>query len=236
MIVQGARCNVQGAGTLPFIIAVLTLCLPRAALAQSVAPGGTVQFAAGVRWTGAMSAGRSDANETAPGGSRFALFAAESTLTPAAGLEASLSVHLQPSIEAGVSVSIATSNLRTRISSDVEGIPDVEAKEGITQLALEGVLVIHLRNWRAGERAMPFVSAGGGYLRHLHEGRTVVENGITGHVGFGLDYILSAAGRGAVKATGLRADVRGGLRKGGAAFDDGLHVSPAAGVSFFARF
>jgi hypothetical protein len=215
---------------------LLSPALPVPALAQSVPLAGALEVAGGVLWTGELSNGTQGAFETTPSEGRYALFQTRTVLAPAAGFEGSLSLRLGPSVDVRGHTSYASSDLRTAISADVEGVPDIVASEAVTQLAVEGALVVRLPNWRPTDRATPFVSGGGGYLRHLHEGRILVENGITFHLGGGLDYLLKSAGWGAVKATGLRVDVRSVWRKGGVAFDDRSHVSPAVGVSLFARF
>ena len=224
-------------GVLAASLTVLAMsALPAPAFAQAAAVPGAFEVAIGVRWTGELSNGTQDAFETTPGDSRYGLFQTRTAVAPATGLEGSLSLRLGRSVEARAFTSYARSDLRATISSDVEGIPDAVASEMLTQLAVEGALVVRLSAWRPADRASPFVSGGGGYLRHLHEGRTLVENGVTFHVGGGFDYLLKTEGRGAVKATGLRVDVRSVWRAGGAAFDDRPHLSPAAGVSLFARF
>jgi hypothetical protein len=216
------------------LAAVLTV-VPVGALAQSSLPG-RLEVSGGVRWTGPASVGENDASETSPTGSRYRLFATDSSLAPATGFEGHLAVGLTQTIEAALSAEIAKSSLRTAVSADVEGIPDVQVTESITQVALEGTAFVHLPSMRFAEATVPFVSAGLGFLRHLHEGRTLAETGTIYHLGGGFSYMLKRAGTGLVKSTGLRASARAVLRHGGAALDDAVSVSPAVGVAFFARF
>ena len=230
------RARVGSPIVLAASLTVLIPALPVPALAQPAPIAGAFEVAGGVRWTGALSNGTQGARETTPSGSRFSLFETRTSLAPETGFEGSLSFRLGPSVDLRGSAGYARSDMRTAISSDVEGIPDIVASEAVTQLAVEGALVVRLSNWHPTDRATPFVSGGGGYLRHLHEGRTLIENGTTFHVGGGLDYLLTTAGRGGVKTTGLRVDVRSVWREGGVAFDDRSRVSPAVGVSLFARF
>jgi opacity protein-like surface antigen len=217
------------------VMVALAALMPAAAAAQP-AGDGSLELAGGIRWTGKMSAGGSSATETAPGGNRFTLFEADTALESGAGLGVDAAVRISPSIDVGASMSFTSYNLRTRITSDVEGVPDAEAAEPISELALEGRAVVRFARWRTGPRAVPFVAAGGGFLRHLHEGRTLVENGSIYYVAAGMDYALTSGGAGLVKRSGLRAEFRTVMRAGGIAFDDALHLSPALGVSLFARF
>jgi hypothetical protein len=228
----GASAAVRSA--VPVVVLLIAVA-PGRAIAQGPEPSGAVDLAVGLQWTGGTTIGRMDATETSPGGGRYQLFATRSTLAPATGIDGSLGVRLSRAIEVGVASSFARSSLRTQISSDVEGIPDVEVAEDVTQLTVEGAIVVRL-SWRPLGRARPFVGAGAGYLRQMHEGRTLIETGSTAHVRIGLDYLLHADGRGAVKAMGLRLDARAVLRSGGVQFDDRVRVAPAVGASLFARF
>ena len=197
---------------------------------------GRINVSAGVKWTGETSAGSMDATETAPTPARYRLFATQTALVPSTGVDTAVGVRVTRAIEAELSAGYAVSDLRTRIRSDAESIPDAEAVEAVSQLSLEASLLAHFGRWALFGRATPFVSAGGGYLRHVHEGRTLAETGTIYHAGGGVTLPLRSSGRGLLKGTGLRADARAVVRKGGAAFDDEPRVAPAVGLSFFARF
>jgi len=69
---------------------------------------------------------------------------------------------------------------------------------------------------------VPFAAAGAGYLRELHEGQTLVEDGHLYYVGGGVTHWFFARSRGVVRAAGLRADVRMNLLSGGVFFNDTL--------------
>jgi hypothetical protein len=75
------------------------------------------------------------------------------------------------------------------------------------------------------------VSAGGGYLRQLHEGRTLLQSGAVYRGGIGLDYLL---GEGAT--SGLRVEFRAVVKSGGTTMDGNPHVAPALSVLWFSRF
>jgi hypothetical protein len=195
---------------------------------------GKLDLGAGVQWTGAMALGDMDATETASNGSRFRLFASSTSLEPSTGLEGSVRFQVAPAVEVGVASSFSRARLRSKIASDVEGVPDVEALEDISEFVIAATVLARL-NWRPVGRASPFVTVGAGYLRHLHESRLLVETGSVFHLGAGLDYILRA-GSGALKATGVRVDGRALFRSNGVAFDDRWRAAPAVGASIFTRF
>jgi hypothetical protein len=135
-------------------------------------------------------------------------------------------------LQAEASIVLRRPQLKTRISSDVEGIPDVEAVENLTELAVEGAIVAHLARWRFGARGIPFATAGGGYLRHLHEGRSFVETGASVFAGGGVNVKLGSGDEG----VGVRLDARLVLQRNGAALDDAFHAAPRIGASVFWRF
>ena len=82
----------------------------------------------------------------------------------------------------------------------------------------------------------PFVTAGGGYLRQLHEGLTVIEEGQVFYVGGGARYWIFARARGVPRAGGLRADVRLNVLTGGIVVDDRSRRHPSVSGSFFLLF
>jgi hypothetical protein len=196
---------------------------------------GNVELAVGVRWTGPTELGSADASETASNGSRFRLFGTRTSLELATGVEGSFRMQLGSSFDVGVSSSFSQAKLRSEIASDVEGVPDVEALENINELAIEGTMLARL-NWRPFGAARPFISGGAGYLRHLHEDRTLIESGYIFHLGAGIDYVLRTGGTGIVKTTGIRLDGRAVIRARGVAFDDRSRVAPAVTAAMFLRF
>jgi hypothetical protein len=210
--------------------------IPAMVGAQPARPDGNVELSGGIRWTGSMNVGGTDATETAPNGNRFSLFAAGTTLPPAAVFDGGVSVRVTRSFRVGLAASFGGVDLRTRIESDVEGIPGVDVVEQLTQLTIGVNVAFELARFAPSDRIIPFISGGAGYLRQLHDGRTLVETGSAYHVGGGADMLLQSGGRGVMKSVGIRVDVRGELRRGGVAFDDGMHAAPSAGLQVFVRF
>lgn len=215
----------------------ILLALPAStAFAQSPPASGRFVVAAGVLFDGSNAVGTTDATETAPNGSRFQLFATKSTLAPLAGVEGSVGVRLTRSIDAEISTTYGSAELQTRVSADAEGAAATTVAETLKQLTLEGSVVLHMARWRLGERAVPYLTAGGGYLRHLHEGQTLAETGRVYHVGAGLNYLLRRSASGGSGGVGVRIDARALIRSGGAAFDDTARAAPAFSALLFARF
>jgi hypothetical protein len=189
----------------------------------------------GVRWIGGVPLGSSPATETRPGGDRFPLFGTSSRLDAGAGIDTRAGVRLTNAIQIEAALSYRRPTLTTEIASDAEGIPDAEAVEQITEVLVEGALLVH-PPWRIGARLEPFLAAGGGYVRQLHEGRALVEAGRTYFVGGGVRVAFAGRDGSRRKGVGLRADARAVLNAGGVSFDDRAHVGGAVGASVFLRF
>jgi hypothetical protein len=133
---------------------------------------------------------------------------------------------------------ITRSDLRTRVSGDIEGADAIVLTEPMRQFTVEAGLLAHLHklSWGGG-RVVPFVTGGGGYLRQLHDGRTLATDGSSGYVGGGIKYAWRQRPRGWAKAIGLRADVRLRLRSGGFDLgDDRVRIHPNASAGVYLRF
>ena len=80
---------------------------------------------------------------------------------------------------------------------------------------------------------MPYVGGDAGYLRELHEGRVAIENGRQYHAAAGLKYRLLERQSGAVKALGVRGEVRMQIRDGGIDLDDARHRTTSVSIGLF---
>jgi hypothetical protein len=215
---------------------VLTgLLLAAAAAAEAQASGPTYEIGAGFRRTGSFSLGTRQANETTGAGGEFLLFTSESRLDALHGFEARFGSRVTETIWINAVGSLGSTSLAVQLSDDVEGIPDVTVSESIRQFTLEGEAVFELPRWRFGVRTVPFVSAGLGYLRHLHESETLAETGFSWHTGVGANVALGTP-RASGGGFGLRLDLRLVVLSGGAAPGDDFHAAPSVGASAYVRF
>jgi hypothetical protein len=232
--VQGAGFKVRlGSGFMGSGVSVLlALAAPGVAGAQAAPP--RVEVGGGLRRVGGAPLGDMDAKLGTASGGTFVQFGSSSELGATPAVEGRVGVRLTRSLWAEASVSYGTTELETRLDSDVESIPDTTVSESIARYTIEGALVASLDGWRWGA-VVPFVSLGGGYLRELHEGRTFVESGRLLHAGGGVTVPLRTEA-GAGTTAGIRADARAIVRSGGVQFDDDVMIVPAAGVSVFFRF
>ena len=189
------------------------------------------EVAAGVRFVSPEPLGKVDANETTAGGGTFRLFTADSTLDAVLGFEARFGIRVSPALRIETTGSYGASDLKIALNSDVENATAVTATERLAQFTIEGAAVLEPTRWRVGARGAPFISAGAGYVRALHEDRILVDEGVLWHAGGGVNIVLRSSPGGAL---GLRIDARALFQSG--VVNDGVHASPAFGASAFVRF
>ena len=132
-------------------------------------------------------------------------------------------------IEGGVR--IARPVFEVQITDDVENAADLQADETITQYVFDGSAVWHFKSAASGARTLPFVFAGAGYLRELHEEGSLVEEGTEYHAGAGVKWWLGSGG-----ALGVRAEIAMSIRDGGVDVEDKRRVNPVAAGSIVWRF
>ena len=217
-----------GGWTVIAVSAAVVLLTSRTIAAQT---GGRYEVAAGVRVVGPEPLGKVDATETNAGGGTFRLFTADSTLDALLGFEARLGIRLSPSLRIEATGSYGASDLKVALNSDVESATAVTATERVAQFTLEGAAVMELTQWHVGAHGAPFIAAGAGYLRALHEDRILVDEGVLWHAGGGVNLVLRSNPG---SALGVRLDARARFQRG--VINDGVHVSPAFGASAFVRF
>lgn len=130
--------------------------------------------------------------------------------------------------------SVARSNPEVRVatSADIEGAAPITIAEAVDQYFIDGGVLVMLDELRIGRQVVPFVAAGAGYLRQLHEGRTLVEQGEVYHAGGGVKHWLLARRAGAVRTVGLRGDATVYFLRRGISFDGHLksHVAISGGA------
>lgn len=162
---------------------------------------------------------------------RFDLFASESDLRGFSGAHARLGFYLTSAVSVEAGVRYATPTLSIRLSGDAESAGDEVASGTVSHYVFDGSVLLHFTQARfAGGRGVPFVSAGGGQIRELHEGNELVETGRVFHATAGVKYWLGSGRRRA----GLRAEIGLASREGGADSNGGGRAVPLAlgGLTF----
>lgn len=105
--------------------------------------------------------------------------------------------------------------MRTSITADAESAAPLTSVERVDQYVFDASLVMTCSALGAGGRLVPFILAGRGYLRQLHEGRTLIEHGQVYHAGGGVEYALFTRTTGFLRSTGVRGDARLQVLRGG---------------------
>ena len=171
---------------------------PTRTSAQPAAGSAHERFEASIGglWIGGAALGSTQAeiraNNLTP--TPFRLFAAETSEAAAPGLDARFAYWLTRSIAVEAGFVRVRPELRTRVSGDAESSTTLTVAERLDQYFIDVNVVWLLERFRFG-RTVPFVSGGAGYLRQLHEGRTLVETGQVYEAGGGLRHpVLSGVG------------------------------------------
>lgn len=189
----------------------------------------------GVVWSGSYDVGdinarlRSNAVGSTP--PPFTWFSASSQVGSVPSVAARVGFTLTPTLAIEVGGMLGRPRVAVTITGDAETTRHDLEGEQLGQYLLDGAVVWHLPV-RLGPRVRPFVVGGAGYLRQLHEERTLVETGQVYYAGVGARYWIRG-GSGTARSLGLRGDLRANLRRGGIDFEDKARVYPTLAVHLF---
>jgi hypothetical protein len=230
--------------TCPALLAAAFVSAALPALAQGVAqpappreaPGrGSFEVSGGVLWQGGFDLGRQTAELTRNGDESagpLALFTTDSEVDSIAGLRARLGYYLSPDVAIEGGLLYSRPVLSIRLADDFEDAPALTAEETIEQFLVDGAVVYYMNRLSfAGRKGLPFVTAGAGYLRELHEGRALVETGSVFHASAGVKYWFGSGWR-----VGVRGEAGLSSRDGGSDSNDGRRTLPVASVSIMYVF
>ncbi len=218
-------------------IAVLIACAASAAHAQTDPPLHRFQLAAGIGFFGGASLGDADANLRSGGSSTpYRLFATSSQLgssAPALDLRASVDLTRRFGVEAHALY--GHPEMQTDVTGDVEQPGTVVAVDRLDQYLIDGGVIVTLDEFRVKDW-QPFAAGGAGYLRQLHEGLTLTEEGHLFYVGGGVRRTLVMRPSGLVRGLGARGDVRLNFLSGGITVVDKTRNHFSASASVFVVF
>jgi hypothetical protein len=214
----------------PGVSAFLMLLFATSAHAQSSdspAPRAHhVTVSAGGFWTGPYSIGDATAalrsNAPGPTPAPFTLFSTASTIDSAGGVSVLAGFALTRSLTIEGGGSFSRPLLSTKISQDAEQAAGTVVREPLEQFVIDAGAVWFLPIG-LGSRARLYASGGGGYLRQLHQERSLVETGRVYYAGTGVNLWLRG-GQGPTKSLGLRTDIRANWRRDGIEFGDKTRV------------
>jgi opacity protein-like surface antigen len=217
---------------------VIMAAVPAAAQTATTLRTRRVEVTAGGGWLGGAGLLAGDANlrAAAPPPATLRLFSFDARLAaaPTFHVRAGVTLNRRVGVEGGLTVSHP--ELRASVSNDAEAAPPITVAERVDQYSVDASVVLMIRELGFGQRTLPFVTAGVGYLRQLHEEQTVVEQGHAFHAGGGVKHWIVTRNQGLIKGAGLRADARLYLMSGGIAFEDHLRPHTAISGSVFLMF
>jgi hypothetical protein len=221
--------------TIARVLFALALAASWPGEARAQRPTGRYEVSVGAGLLGGAALADKDAELRTKSGTNVALFGAASELSRARQIEVRGGVALTPRYSLELRAGVSHPELRTTISGDIEGAPDTTLIERLDQYVVDASFVARFDALRLGP-IVPFAAAGAGYLRQLHEGLMLVEEGTAYHVGGGARHDIVSRTGGIVKGAGVRADVRVYLFSGGVAVRDRPRPHVAASGSVFVAF
>jgi hypothetical protein len=213
------------------LLVLLVVLSPVTASAQQ-SSGRRTEVGGDVLWLTGVTFKDVNANETAFGGATRVVFRTSTRLDQAVCPEAKVVVGLASTIDAEGAVAFGRTHLSTSITSDPEAA-SATVSTPLTLYLLQGGVAAHLARWQRG-RAAPFASGGIGYLRQLHDGHALVQNGKSWYVGGGVRYPVKDGPARGLSSAALRLELRATILPGGSTVDGATHVLPTvtAGVFF----
>jgi hypothetical protein len=225
-----------GIGLRVAMCAALLVAIPESAAAQNASWLHRTEVSGGVGVLTGTALGSQQADlRTATAGQPYRLFSSRTRMSAAPIVDLRVGLPVSPRYGIEGHLSYGHPEIRTALSSDAEGAPDLTAVERIDQYLIDGGLVVALDQWSiAGLH--PFATVGGGYLRQLHEGLVVIEEGRVFFVGGGAKHTIHMRRRGLIRGVGARADGRINRLSGGIHIDDSVRRHVSVSGSLFVVF
>ena len=168
-------------------------------------------------------------------GGPLALFTTSSRLAGSVPIEARWTFLLNPRYSLEFRAGWARPELQTEIDGDFEGAPPQTVAERFDLYTLDVGLLVAFRETRL-RTMVPFISGGAGYAATVHEGLTLLENGVVYRGGGGFKYPLSVRTQGRVKGVGIRGDAGLAFMTGGVAAGSGATRQGSASGSLYLAF
>jgi hypothetical protein len=194
-----------------------------------------VTVSGGLDWTGGYDIGTSSAQLRAntPGATPppYTLFNVDARIAPAPGAEVRVGVVVRPQFTVEGGVMFARRRLPFRIFGDAEIPSESFAGESLQHFLFDAGVQWELPG-RFPPRLRAFASGGAGYLRQLHQDRTLVESGQVYYAGGGARYWLRGLPD-SDRSIGVRGDVRVNVRRGAIEFEERTRIYPTVSVLMF---
>ncbi len=142
-------------------------------------------------------------------GTPYTYFVVTGTRAAAPAFRGRLGYNITSTLTVEAGVVASRGNVEGTVSADAENVPQVTVAERMTQVFVEVSLLAHLRRMAFSAGAgVPFLEAGVGYLRQVHQDNIAIDTGQILHVGGGVTYMFSRRPASRLSGLGLRADGR----------------------------
>lgn len=186
----------------------------------------TREVSAGGQLIGPATLDSTTASLLRPDGSALVIFRTENTIGPGLGLETNLGFRISGGVWGEVNGAWSRTQLRTRVSDDVESVGAQTITGTLFRFSVEGAV---LRYFAEQETLSFFVRGGAGWMRELAGDSVLVEDGVVAHAGVGFRHWFREYARGRLRKAGVRVEFRANIRSAGVSFgEQKLRVSPAA--------
>jgi len=183
----------------------VALVLPVTAQTRAPRVNPRVEVSVGAGFASGSDLGDANADLRARDGGTLVLFTTSSKFSSHVPLELRLGFPVSRSWSFEAVGAFSRPELQTSVANDTEGAPTVGVSERIDRYVVDGAL-IYAFDTPQSRRAVPFVGAGIGWVRQVHEGQSLSEDGVSFRGGGGVKYPLVVRNRGAVRRMGIRAD------------------------------
>jgi hypothetical protein len=214
--------------TLAFALSLLVM----PAIVYAQANERRTELGGDLRWLAGIHFEDVNASENAFGGITRTVFRSATSFDQVACPEVKVIVGLTRALDFEGALAYGRTHLTTRVTQDPEA-SNVTISEPVSAYVLEAGVAAHLGRWRGG-RSVPYVSAGAGYLRQIHDGQTHVEDGASWYVGGGVRIPLNDETARGLKSAALRFELRATILTGGSTLDGSRHLLPSViGGVFF---
>ena len=220
---------------------VLAFMVPLTAAAQNkppaprdpLAPGFEVSIGAG--FLSGSDLGDADAELRNSTGGEFRLFATSSRIGASIPVEVRLGFPIGRRYVFEVRGAWARPDLQTSVNGDAEGAPGISVAETTDQYSIDAGVIVYLGRQR--QRAVtPFVSGAVGYVATVHEGLTLLENGMSVRGGGGVKFPLASGRKGRISSYGLRADAALVVMTNGVTSSSGATTQVATSGALYLTF
>ena len=164
-------------------------------------------------------------------------FVVDGTRPTAPGFSGRIGYNITAMLTVEGGVVISRASVQGIVSGDVEGATAPTLTDRMTQYFVDVSILAHLQHLSFSSGAgVPFLEAGGGYLRQAHEGNLAIDTGQIYHFGGGVTYMFSRRSTGMLTGLGVRADARVYVPRRGYTFAGSQQVFAGLGGSLVMAF